>query len=165
VTDGRERTTPEYVHGTSQAERDQLLAQAAVLAPEAGQLLDQLGIQPGWRAIDVGCGPIGVLDLLAERVGVEGTVIGLEPQPRLLEVARSVAEERHPRTCNSWKGRPEPRSYSPARSTWRTRAFSWSFYIGRRLPGLLRTAGLEEVGVRAFTQVYRSGDPRQTQLC
>jgi hypothetical protein len=37
--------------------------------------LDQIRIQPGWRAIDVGCGPLGILHLLSERVGSSGVVV------------------------------------------------------------------------------------------
>ncbi|HEX2173794.1 MAG TPA: hypothetical protein VHL09_15260 [Dehalococcoidia bacterium] len=55
----------DYVYGTSPAERERLLAQPKVLAPEAGLFLDRVGIRPGWRVIDVSCGPIGILDLLA----------------------------------------------------------------------------------------------------
>jgi trans-aconitate methyltransferase len=32
-------------------------------------LLDRVGVAEGWQAIDLGCGPSGILDLLADRVG------------------------------------------------------------------------------------------------
>lgn len=83
-----------YVLGTDPIERERLSKQSARLAPEANWLLDQVGLQPGARAIDVGCGPLGILDLLAERVGASGTVVGVEREPHLLNMARAIVAER-----------------------------------------------------------------------
>jgi SAM-dependent methyltransferase len=83
-----------YVLGTDPIERERLSNQSARLAPEANWLLDQVGIQPGARAVDVGCGPLGILDLLAERVGTSGTVVGVEREPHLLNIARATLAER-----------------------------------------------------------------------
>ena len=84
----------EYFLGGTQAERDRLATQAAAYAPEARWLLERVGIPPGARAIDVGCGPIGILDLLAERVGAAGTVVGLEREARFAEMAAQLTAER-----------------------------------------------------------------------
>jgi hypothetical protein len=62
-----------YVWGTSLTERERLLKQTELYVPEASWVLDQAAIQPGWRAIDVGCGPLGILDLLG-RVCKAGSV-------------------------------------------------------------------------------------------
>lgn len=79
--------------GTGTAERERLLEQCLVYEPETRWLLDQLNIRPGWRVIDIGCGPLGILDLLASRVSLEGAVVELEREPRMLEWAGlSVAE-------------------------------------------------------------------------
>jgi len=78
----------EYILGSSDAERDRLIGQAAAHEPEAIWLLDQIGVQPGWRALDVGCGPLGILNLLSDRVGPTGGVVGLDNEPRMLEMAR-----------------------------------------------------------------------------
>ena len=59
------------------------------LEQQARWLLDHIGIRPGSRAIDIGCGPIGILNLLSERVGPQGAVIGLEYVPRFAEMARN----------------------------------------------------------------------------
>jgi SAM-dependent methyltransferase len=67
-----------YLLGRSHAEEERLLKQVHELAGEAEWLLDQLDIRPGMRAIDLGCGPQGVLELLAKRVGPKGTVVGVE---------------------------------------------------------------------------------------
>jgi hypothetical protein len=59
----------EYLLGSSQTERARLLAQCEIHAPETQWLLDHLGMKAGWRALDVGCGPLGIVDLLSARVG------------------------------------------------------------------------------------------------
>src|SRR5262245_26893076 len=83
----------EYILGSSDAERERLIRQSEAHEPEAIWLLDQIGVQPGWRAVDVGCGPLGILNLLSARVGPMGTVVGLDNEPRMLEMGRrSVAE-------------------------------------------------------------------------
>jgi SAM-dependent methyltransferase len=78
-----------YVLGGTQTEQQRLLAQASDFEAQSAWLLDRIGIQPGWRAADIGCGPIGILDLLSERVGKEGSVVGLEREKRFVDVARS----------------------------------------------------------------------------
>src|SRR6202049_3172712 len=84
----------DYFLGETLSEQERLVAQAAGFEHEARWLLDRIGIQPGWRAVDVGCGPIGILSLLAERVGKDGTVVGLEREPRFAEMARAIVAER-----------------------------------------------------------------------
>jgi len=61
----RDRT--DYSLGVDDAERARLLAQCAMHRAEAELLLDRVGLRPGDRALDLGCGPLGVLALLAER--------------------------------------------------------------------------------------------------
>jgi SAM-dependent methyltransferase len=84
----------DYILGVNEDERTRLLAQAELHAPEARVLLDRVGVAPGWRTIDVGCGPLGVLDLLAERVGPTGTVVGLDRDERMLAMAAQSLAER-----------------------------------------------------------------------
>jgi len=83
----------EYILGSGDAERERLIRQAAAHEPEAIWLLDHIGVQPGWRALDVGCGPLGILNLLSDRVGPMGAVVGLDNEPRMLELARSSVAE------------------------------------------------------------------------
>jgi len=83
-----------YPLGGTSTERDRLLSQAAQYEPTANWLLDQIGVQPGWRAVDIGCGPIGILNLLSQRVGPRGAVIGLEREPRFVEMARAEIAKR-----------------------------------------------------------------------
>jgi len=70
--------TGEYLLGYSVGEQGRLCRQTEELAVDSLWLLNQLSLQPGDRAVDVGCGPRGILDQLSERVGDSGKVIGLE---------------------------------------------------------------------------------------
>jgi SAM-dependent methyltransferase len=83
-----------YVFGGNQNELERLLGQAEDLKPESAWLLDHVGIEKGWRVADIGCGPIGVLDLLSERVGPTGTAIGVEREPRFADMARAEIAKR-----------------------------------------------------------------------
>jgi hypothetical protein len=57
----------EYLLGYSVGEQRQLRRQTEELAVDSLLLLNQLSLQPGDRAVDVGCGPRGILDQLSER--------------------------------------------------------------------------------------------------
>ena len=83
-----------YSLGSSPAERARLRRQSAELRDHSALLLDRVGIAEGWQVIDLGCGPSGVLDLLAERVGPAGRVVGLDYEPANVALAREFAAER-----------------------------------------------------------------------
>ena len=83
----------EYLLGHSANEEERLRRQPHELAPDSRQLLEQLNIRPGDRAIDIGCGPHGILDLLSERVGPNGKVVGLERSESTVELARRFIAE------------------------------------------------------------------------
>ncbi len=212
----------DYVLGVDEQERARLLDQAALHAPEARSLLDRVGPVPGGRAIDVGCGPLGILDLLAERVGPAGTVVGLDRDARMLGMAaRSLAERGLQEQVQLWQANagdtaldesfdlcharlvlvhtpdPMPVITEMVRLTrpggwvaleeidW----ISWTcepphpgfgvlvdalervwqragldVHIGRRLEGLLRAAGLVDVGACAHQKLARPGDLNQTNV-
>lgn len=57
----------------------------------AADLVDAATPRPGERVLDVACGTGAVTRLAAKRVGSEGTVAGLDPNPGMLEVAREVS--------------------------------------------------------------------------
>lgn len=63
----------------------------AIGAPVAADLIDIAALRPGERVLDVACGTGVVARLAAERVGPTGTVAGLDVNPGMLAVARSVA--------------------------------------------------------------------------
>ena len=54
--------------------------------------LDLLRIAPGERVLDVGCGTGVVTRAVATRVGPTGHVLGVDPSPTMLAVAREIAE-------------------------------------------------------------------------
>jgi len=70
-----------YPLGSSAEESARLQRQADELAPDSAALLDRVGLRPGQSAIDLGCGPRGILDLLAARVSPGGWVVGLDADP------------------------------------------------------------------------------------
>ena len=76
-----------YALGSSRGESARLQRQAEELAPDSAVLLDRVGLRPGDSAIDLGCGPRGVIDLLAERVAPGGRVVGLDADPSHVEMA------------------------------------------------------------------------------
>jgi ubiquinone/menaquinone biosynthesis C-methylase UbiE len=59
-------------------------------APLATDLVDAAALRPGERVLDVACGTGVVARLAAERVGAAGTVAGIDINPGMLAVARSV---------------------------------------------------------------------------
>jgi len=72
---------PVYTIGSSASERDRLRSQSDELREHSVALLGRIGIQPGWRVLELACGPRGVLELLAKHVGPTGTVTGLDINP------------------------------------------------------------------------------------
>jgi ubiquinone/menaquinone biosynthesis C-methylase UbiE len=83
-----------YALGRSSGESDRLSRQADELRPESEALVERTGLGPGDRAIDVGCGPRGILDLLAERVSPGGSVVGLDADAALVAMASEFVASR-----------------------------------------------------------------------
>ena len=83
-----------YPLGGTRTEEQRLIRQAIDHETRTRLLLDRLGLQPGWSVIDIGCGPLGILHLLSERVGPRGCVVGLEREPRFAATARAEIARR-----------------------------------------------------------------------
>lgn len=212
----------DYVLGGGEAELTRLRAQAAEYEASARWLLDALGIQPGARVLDVGCGPIGILGLLSERVGPRGKVVGLEREPRFAQMAKQEVErlgltnvviveadalnsgleresfdlvherlvmvnvpEREPLLSEmlaltapggaialedidnvSWLCHPEHASWTTLLDAFHTihRAGGGDPFIGRRLPALLRSAGVLDVQAHVQAELPEPGQYRRTHL-
>ena len=80
--------TTEYILGHSEREIQRLIHQAAILRPTTERLLREIGLRPGMRVLDLGCGAGDVSMLAAELVGPLGVVIGIDRNPEVLSVAR-----------------------------------------------------------------------------
>lgn len=72
-------------------EIERLHAQAASFSPDTRTMLDRIGVKAGWTCLDIGCGPRGITDLLSERVGPGGRVVGLDKDEEFLAYARASA--------------------------------------------------------------------------
>ncbi len=75
--------------GDKGAERLRLLAR--VKWPTTKTLLRQVGLRPGMRCLDAGCGVGAVTLKLARRAGVTGMAVGTDTDERILELARQQA--------------------------------------------------------------------------
>ena len=84
-----------YALGGTLTEQQRLIAQAEGLQAHTKWLLDQIGVASGQKTVDVGCGPIGILNLLSAQVGRDGVVIGVEREPRFFDMARAEVDTRH----------------------------------------------------------------------
>ena len=80
-----------YALGSSPAETARLRRQSEELRPQAAELLARVGLIPGQSAIDLGCGPSGILDLLSAAVAPGGRVVGLDADPAHTAMARQYA--------------------------------------------------------------------------
>lgn len=83
---GRSR---EYLFGHSAAETERLRLQARMFGPYTARFLADAGIRRGMNVLDVGTGAGDVALLLAYLVGAEGSVIGVDSNPELVETARA----------------------------------------------------------------------------
>jgi SAM-dependent methyltransferase len=83
-----------YSLGSSEGETSRLQRQADELTPDSRALLDRAGLRPGQAAIDLGCGPAGILGLLAERVSPGGRVVGVDADPAHTALAARFAAMR-----------------------------------------------------------------------
>jgi ubiquinone/menaquinone biosynthesis C-methylase UbiE len=86
-------TTPQYVLGRSESESHRLIRQANFLRPSTDRIFRKAGITAGMRVLDLGCGAGDVSFLAADLVGPTGSVVGIDLNPDVLELARQRATE------------------------------------------------------------------------
>jgi len=72
----------QYPLGASDLELERLTFQHEVWGPVTRAFLARLGVQEGWRVLDLGCGPGLVSFDLARMVGVRGEVLALDESAR-----------------------------------------------------------------------------------
>ena len=87
------RPTFRYALGSTDAEHERLIRQAARLGPLTERLFREAGIGPGQRVLDLGSGVGDVAMLAARLVGPAGEVLGVERDPRSIARARTRADE------------------------------------------------------------------------
>lgn len=64
----------------------------ALFHPWTCVVADAADVEPGQRVLDVACGTGVLACTLAERVGLGGSVVGLDPSEEMLEVARTKSD-------------------------------------------------------------------------
>jgi demethylmenaquinone methyltransferase/2-methoxy-6-polyprenyl-1,4-benzoquinol methylase len=114
--------------------------------PEARRIIDDLGLPPGSRGLDVGCG-VGLYGLwLAEAVGSGGHVVGIEPEEERVEAARSLVGGRLDTKRLAFREGDGTSIPEPARS------FDW-IWCGDVLHHIVET----EQALKEFLRVVRPG--------
>lgn len=83
-------SSPTLLHAQAWAEAHELID--LQLSPLGLRAIEALGLGSGDVVLDIGCGAGQTLGQLAERVGTEGQVIGVDVAPLLLDIARRRTE-------------------------------------------------------------------------
>jgi ubiquinone/menaquinone biosynthesis C-methylase UbiE len=89
---GPSPATP-YALGSTDAEHERLIRQAAWLVSHTERLFRDAGIGPDQRVLDIGSGVGDVAILAAKIVGSSGEVVGIERDPRSVSRARARVAE------------------------------------------------------------------------
>ncbi len=79
-----------YVIRGGQAGFDRLRRLAALRLPDTSRLFDRVGVAPGWRCVDLGCGSGDITAEIARRVGPQGTVTGVDMDPIKIELSTAT---------------------------------------------------------------------------
>jgi ubiquinone/menaquinone biosynthesis C-methylase UbiE len=84
---------PTYALGRSEDEHARLTEQANFLRPLTQRFFKKAGIAPGMKVLDVGSGVGDVAFLLADLVGPQGQVVGIDMDSAALEKAKARAAQ------------------------------------------------------------------------
>lgn len=96
TTTGDRRSTSRYVFDNhSEHAADQHTSLARAYDPVTTARLDQAGVGPGWRCLEVGAGGGSVAVWLAERVGPTGSVVATDIKPERIPDVPGVRIMRH----------------------------------------------------------------------
>jgi SAM-dependent methyltransferase len=83
-----------YLFDRGRGDQDRLIRSSEVLGQFVTEACVRAGLASGGRAIDIGCGPLGALPALANLVGAEGRVVGLDVSGEALALARAILDQR-----------------------------------------------------------------------
>src|SRR5512135_3754717 len=86
------QTPADYLFAQATDETRRLKRQAEFLSRFTHFLLGSAGITSGMKVLDVGTGIGDVAFLVAEQVGPQGTVTGVDMNPAMIDVARQRAQ-------------------------------------------------------------------------
>jgi SAM-dependent methyltransferase len=86
------QTQSDYLFAQATDEIRRLKRQAEFLSRFTHSLLDAAGITTGMKVLDVGTGIGDVAFMVAERVGPQGTVVGVDLNPAMIDFARQRAQ-------------------------------------------------------------------------
>jgi len=90
LKDMAEKPNPDgYVHSRDDKEYQRLRDQAAMWRPATEAVLNRIGLKSGMSCLDIGCGPGAVMRLMADRVGPNGCVTGIDIDGSLGRLALS----------------------------------------------------------------------------
>ena len=76
-----------------EGEIERLLIQGEAMAADTREMLARIGVGPGWKCLDLGCGPEGITRLMSDAVGATGSVLGVDMDEGFLDHARATAPE------------------------------------------------------------------------
>jgi SAM-dependent methyltransferase len=96
-----------YLFDRGQADQERLIRSSEALRAFTGEGCLRAGLRPGGRAIDIGCGPLGALIALAEVVGSDGRVAGLDSSGEALALAHAILTQRGHTTVTLVQGELE----------------------------------------------------------
>ena len=105
--------THEYEFGHSDWELERLRRQAELVAPITLQFYRDAGIAKGMRVLDVGCGAGDTALLLAELVGDDGFVLGVDRAPAAVAAARDRIKKLGKRNISFRLSEPEIEEGAP----------------------------------------------------
>jgi SAM-dependent methyltransferase len=105
------QTQSNYLLGDSEQELERLAVQARLIEPITRGFLRDAGIGPGMRVLDVGTGAGDVAFLVAEFVGADGEVVGVDRSIAGIATARARADARSLRKVSFREGDPATMSF------------------------------------------------------
>jgi len=88
-----------YSLGHTPREYERLRTQARIWEGATTRVFDQVGVRQGGSCLDAGCGPGETMRLLAERVGPEGRVLGMDADTSIGILAVEMLHRTGNRQC------------------------------------------------------------------